>query len=236
MVNFALPIGPSARPGHMVTGFTIFDDFAASSVSAAADQAGIWDFSGSTAGSVPVFAVDEPYGVVTLNPENTTDESVLELNGEPIQFLREQDALFEIRMKVSAITSPTSTWFLGLSQTALDLESGSAGAFDSSGIGFMGIQDANILAICGNGTAETREDTTVDLVADTYVVLTWKWHAKSKQVRYYVDGAKKITQSLADSDKLPADGTNLTITLLCEGHDTGALLDIDYVLFMQDRE
>jgi len=234
-VNFGIPFGPTGGPGTFVTGFSFFDDFIGSSYDTTPDAAK-WDIAGTTAGSVPITAVDEPYGVVSLVPEASGDESVLELNGEPIQMLREQDAVFEIRMKVSSIATNTANWFVGISQEALDMESGSAGAFESNAIGFAAQADANIDAICGDGTSETIDDTTSNLVAATYVVLTWKWHAKTKQIRYYVDGVKKVTQSVADGDTIPAEGTNMTITLYSEGmNGTGVIIDIDYVLFAQSR-
>ena len=234
-VNFGVPVGPTGGPGTFVTGFGFFDDFVGTSISATDDEA-TWDIIGTTPGSSPIIADDEPYGVISLVSEGVGDESVLELNGEPFQFDRAADMVFETRMKVSSIATNTTNWFIGLSQTALDLESGSAGAFESNGIGFYAQGDANIDAICGDGTSETLEDTLSDLIADTYVTLTWKWHAKSEQLRYYVDGVKKITHSVADGDNIPANGTNLTITMLSEGSaGSGVIVDIDYVLFMQER-
>jgi hypothetical protein len=224
------------RPGHAVNGATFFDDFIGRSISGTVD---ITDWvviidSGATV----VLAEDEPHGVLTLTPSggSAQEDAGVELNGKPFQFNREVDMFFEIRLKVSAIATTTSDILVGLCEATPDLDSGSLSAIDQDLMGFF-LEAANINAITGDGTNETREDTNTDLVADTYVVLSWKWHAQSQTVRYYVDGVRKVTQSVADGDYIPTDGVNLTMVIMNELHAGGAAvaLDVDYVLFTTGR-
>lgn len=234
--NFAIPFGPTARPGHMVTGCSFFDDFIGTSLSAT-DDAAVWDLQ-LDSGSTAVIAVDEPNGVLSLSPNEIGLDANVELNGEPFQFERLKDAIFETRLKISSIATDTADCLVGLCETSPDLASGSAGAIEKNLIGFF-LGEADIKAITGDGTSETIDDTTSDLVADTYVVLTWKWHAKSETLRFYVDGDRKVTQSVADGDRIPADATNLTIVIVCEQHAgttaNGVTLDVDYVLYAKER-
>ena len=189
-------------------------------------------------GATVVIANDEPSGVITLTPSggSAQEDAGVELNGRPFQFNYGQDMFFEIRLKVSAIATTTSDILVGLCVSTPDLDSGSASAIDLDLLGFM-LEAEQISAIAGDGAAETKEDTGSDLVADTYVVLSWQWHALSQTVRYYVDGVQKIKHSVADGDTLPSDAVNLTIVIMNELHAGGAAvdLDVDYVLFAADR-
>jgi hypothetical protein len=231
-VNYGLPYGPTGGPGTFVTGFGFFDDFVGSSLSAT-DDAAVWDITVDS-GCTIVIAADEPFGAVTLNPNDAGLDASMELNGLPFQFLHENDAVFECRLKIATLTLD---WFVGLATSDMDLASGSAGGIESSHVGFFGQGDANIDAQCGNGTSESRDDTGSDLTAATYVTVTWKWSAKSKQLRYYVDGVKKVTQSLADSDAIPSNATNLTLLIRAEmsGGGPGVDMDVDYIMFSQSR-
>lgn len=230
------PFGPMSRPGFLVNSVVFFDDFFGTSLSAT-DDAAVWDIV-IDSGTTIVLAEDEPNGVVTLSPNEAGLSCEMEVNGEPINFNREQNQIFECRMKVAVITTSSIAWFVGISEKTLDLLSGTPGGVEKRLIGFTAQGDANIDAMCGDGTSETIDDTTSDLVADTYVVLTWKYHAKTEQIRYYVDGVKKVTQSVQDGDLIPANNDKMTITIFADGHQSATAatdLDVDYILYAAER-
>lgn len=234
-VNYGVPYGPAGRPGYMVNSVFFFDDFIGTSLSAT-DDAAVWDNT-SDSGSTVVIAVDEPNGVLTLTANEIGLDASVELNGEPFQFLRGQDMLFECRWKVSSIATNTAEVFVGLSQTGIDLVSGTTGGIETNAVGFMTYGDVNIQSFSADGTSQTVKDTTDNLVADTYVVTTWKYQATSETIRFYVDGVHRTTHKVGDSEIMPADATNLTIILTSEQHVGSSTLDldIDYVLFAMDR-
>lgn len=231
-VNFAVPFGPTARPGYMVTSLNFFDDFIGSSFSTT-EGAATWFHNGGSGSTVVMSSEDEPTGTATLTPNESGLDAAIELSGEPIQFNRSADAIYEARWKVSAVA--TANVFMGFAQTGVSVASGSAGGIETNAIGFVTQGDANLDVVTCNGTTETLEDSTSDIVADTYVVTTWKWHARSQTLRFYVNGVKKITQSVADGDTIPANATNMTLVCLVEGVGGTPDLDVDYVLFAMDR-
>ena len=219
--SFGIPFGPTFNPLYEPEGAYFWDDFIGY-VDGAVDVA-LWA-DVSTSGTA-VASASEPWGAVAIaSGSDAGDDGGIELNGEPFAFDHTKDLLFICQLKTSSITG--GNIFAGLHTEGFDI--GSGASIVSTHIGFITRGAASIEFSVGDGSSQTIKDTSVDLVANTYVILVWKWNAASGILSVFVNGVKRSSLKLA-TDALPATGTQMTLGLHNEFQSAASTLTVDYV-------
>lgn len=180
---------------------------------------------GDTDGAQVIKLTDsEPDGCLTITTNNKTgDIESLQLNGAPFTPGSTARVYFEARVKFT--TATTSKMLIGMCARGGARYTASGGGFF-----FRKDADAHLDAVSELSTSEDAQDTTVDLVDDTYVVLGILYELGSS-VKFYVNGTLKIT--VTDTNDI-VTGVDLVPTLEVWANTSAvSTMTVDYVLVRQ---
>jgi len=130
--------------------------------------------------------------------------------------------VWEARVKVALITDE---YFFGM---ATHVVTGDAVAIANANcMGFQLDGDANLEAVVTSGTTPDDDDTTIDVVADTFYILRFEYDGDAHVLRSYVDGVLKNTvtsPALPVVPLAPVFGARATGSHACT-------LTVDYVYY-----
>ena len=160
--------------------------------------------------------------VCTTNPD-ILDNNNCQLNGAGFKWSQGKEGLFEIRMKVTDVS--TAKWFVGLAVPDVDILGGV-----TDRIGFECPDNTgDIDAVSEKNNTQTSTDTTSDLADGTYVTLRVEWTGNKS--RFSVDGVLKATHTTNNPDDV-AMSPVFQVFNSAEGANT---MTIDYILTACDR-
>ncbi len=143
----------------------------------------------------------------------------------------DRDIIFEARVKFDDAND--TRWFIGLATTdATGTTIGPIldGVNDSIGFRQDGDTDIDIDCITEDDTNETTTDSTVNVLDDTYLTLTFVVSGTSN-VKFYIDGTLQVTHTA----NLPDSGAVLTPTFEVHSPTASSTIEIDYIYVGQAR-
>lgn len=202
--------------------FTFFDDFFHYKAQSTDDNG--WTATLTGAGSAVTIA-DAVGGVLTLTCDAADNDSAeLQWNAETFKLATSKPLWFETRLKISDATESDMIVGLFITDTTV-IDGGTDGVYFRKADG-----DANINFVTEKNSTETSTDTTIDIVAATYVKLGFFWDG-SASVFAYVDGVLRATHTanICDDEELA-----VTITVQ-NGEAVAKVLSVDYVKCVQIR-
>lgn len=163
-------------------------------------------------------------GWVKATTDATSGERIsAQVNGEAFTMSLRRQMYFETRVKFTNVTQDA---FMGLAISATDPHASRPAGF----VAFTLTGDADIEYATGNAsTATASADSSADLVANTFVVLSFHWDGISA-VTFYVDGVKKAVSTAT----LPT-GLALSPIMCVESNGAAEAMFIDYVLAINER-
>jgi uncharacterized protein YcnI len=174
-----------------------------------------------------VVGINDVYGgelVCTTNPD-ILDNNNCQLNGAGFKWSSGKSGVFEIRMKITDVS--TANWFVGLAVPDTDILTAVADR-----IGFECPDNTgDIDAVSEKNATQSSTDTTSNLADGTYVTLRVEWDGANNRARFYVDGSLKATHTSNNPDDV-AMSPAFQVFNSAEGTNT---MTIDYILVMQDR-
>lgn len=240
--------GPGSNPTTrgLITDYEFYDDFLtagyaadlalanesnpAAKFSEVAD-AGDWLVTRDVAPTI-VVADSEPGGVLLVTTGGSAgDFASCQLNGTSFAVNADKDIVFEARVKFD--DGNDTQWFIGLASadvTGTTLGPILDGTNDSIGFRQPGATDVDIDYVVEDDTTETTADTGVDIVDDTFLVLTFIV-TSTTNVRFLIDG-----NFIADvTTNLPDAGAALTPTFEVSGPTANSTIEIDYIYCSQVR-
>ncbi|MFN7318618.1 MAG: hypothetical protein ACK5S6_03805 [bacterium] len=216
------PMGASSASQSGNPAFGFYDNFHSFHATTGEGPYRILEGTGCSIEQIADTATEKGLIQLAIDGNAANDEAVLQWGrglGAPF-LLANNDLAFECRLNVSAITAAKWSWALGLANVG-------AGATDglfadttglhvaaSSFVGFSHLS-AEGAAVDGaykaasqtlqDGSTKTKLNALVNMVADTYVKLGFRYRAVPKTVEYYVNGV------LAGSSSAPARLTSAEI-------------------------
>ena len=184
------PIKRHATSDHYLVAQTgrhveFFDDFMWSGTS---DGGGPWDPILASGSTIVGGTTERTIGLTFDGGDN--DENII--RGASAWYLPEEgkDFKMEMRLKVERIDGQI---FFGMGTHGAIGEA--VAIANANCLGFQLDGDANLEMVCTSGTTPADVDTTVDVVADSYIVATLEYDGTRDEIRTYVDGVHKTTTS-----------------------------------------
>jgi hypothetical protein len=234
--------GPTRKPGDSVQAPVVFfDDFIGAymhtSVAAGgsghfattADR-GVWRYSAEAGGTGPL-PVDNADGgwVQIVTDADDNDHAVIQVNGEMFFVEEGRELIFETRLKLAAVTS--GDFLVGLSVNSTDPVATVPSDFIAFRKGSVTTGDAALECVADSGsTGTTATVTSTNLVADTFITLSFEYDGKDT-VRFFADGS----QVHKTSTTVPKSTYLSPILAFVNSTDTAITATIDYVLVANQR-
>lgn len=204
------------------TAFVQFDDFFHYKAQSSDDNG--WTAT-LTGGASAATIADAVGGVLAMTCDAADNDSVeLQWNAECFKLATSKPLWFETRLKISDATESDIMVGLFITDSTV-IDGGTDGVYFRKADG-----DANILFVTEKNSSETSTDTTIDIVAATYVKLGFFWDG-SASVFAYVDGTLRATHTANI-----CDDEELAVTLTVQnGEAVAKVLSVDYVKCVQVR-